>query len=236
MNHTYGKIARTVSLLCLIGAATLTPARATTVTYSFDETGWLNTFGTTENFFGSFSGTPTATGVLTATDLTYFSAVITETNSTGDTKTIGTFGSPTSTAGLMDFLYDPALNSLNLSATGFPGAAICIGSTVAGGVCGSLPSRPRPKPGTPPLPPIEGLFSSSGNGELSAYSTALPQVSLIIGVQPEPGPGVANAPEPASFALCGIALIAFALFRFRRRKRLVFFHCAVRDSAERCRL
>ena len=257
MNNTYAKVAKTACFLCLVNAATLMQASATTVTYNFDETGWINAFGTTENFFGSFSGTPDATGALTATDLSYFSAVITETNATGQSKTIATFGDPTSTWGLMDFLYDPALNSLNLSATGVPGAAICLGTSTASGVCGSLPPRAQPKPGTPPLPPIEGLFSFSVNGELSAYSTALPQVSPVLSIQPEPAPGVANAPEPATFALCGAALIAFALLRSRRRKRPVLQHPmlpavgeapvesafgsipfgrTVRESAELCRL
>ncbi len=51
---------------------TCSHADATTVTYNFDETGWINTAGTTENFSGSFTGTLETSGVLALSDLTAF--------------------------------------------------------------------------------------------------------------------------------------------------------------------
>ena len=191
-------------------------AFANTITYTFSAAGWLNMSGTSENFSGSFSGTPEADGTLALADLTSFSAIMSETNSAGETKDISTFGAGAGTSALADFLYTPGLNSLTLEATGSPASAICLGNDVASGVCGSLPARPQPRPGTPPLSPIEGLFSFSVNGALSAYTADLPSVIQTVGLQPVPAP--ATAPEPGSIVLCGGTLLLAWRFRARRNR------------------
>ena len=100
----------TTQLALLLAGVLLTrsQATATTVTYNFDETGWINTAGTTENFVGSFAGTPGTGGVLKLADLTEFVATVTETNAQNDTKTVATFGLATGTSGLTDFLLTPS--------------------------------------------------------------------------------------------------------------------------------
>jgi len=190
-----------------------TPASAATVTYSFSEAGWLNPFGTTENFFGSFSGMPEPNGTLALADLSSFSATITETNAQGATKTISTFGG-NGTSALTDFMYIPSLNSLTLEATGSPLAQICLGNDVGSGFCGPLAPRPQPRPGTPPLPPVEGIFSFSVNGALNAYTTDVPSVIQTVGLQPVPAP--ATVPEPRSVLLCGAVLVLASKLRRRR--------------------
>lgn len=196
----------------LLGSGT---ASAAPVLYNFSESGWLNMAGTTETFFGSFKGTPEANGDLALADLSGFTATITETNTSGQTKTVATFGGGTGIAGLSDFLYTAATNSLTLAATGSPQSTICLGADVSGGFCGALPARPQPRPGTPPLPPIDGLFSFSVNGSLSAYTTAIPSVIQTVGIQPVPAPSA--TPEPTSALLCGGGLVLAAMVRRRRR-------------------
>ena len=194
----------------LLMAPAFLQATPVTVTYNFDETGWSNMAGTSENFAGSFTGAPQAGGVTALADITSFFATITETNSTNQTKTIGIFGGALGLTGLSDFLFDPATNSLSLAVSGSPGALICLGADVAAGACGALPGRQQPKPGTPPLPPIEGYFVSSVNGSLNAFSTALP--SIIQPVSPMPVAAPVAAPEPSSFALCGGGLLLASIF------------------------
>jgi len=196
-----------------------TAVSAATVTYSFSEAGWLNTIGTTESFCGSFSGTTGANGTLALADLSAFSATITETNAQGATKTISQFGGSTGTSGLADFMYIPGSNSLTLEATGSPTAMICLGNDVVTGFCGSLPARPQPRPGTPPLPPIEGVFSLSVNGALNAYTTDLPSVVQTLVIQPVPAP--ANTPEPGSALLCGAVLVLASKVRKPRGNRAI---------------
>ena len=209
---------RIAAAILVVGPVLLCPmaASANTISYAFSEAGWLNMAGTTENFSGSFAGTPEANGTLALADLTSFSAIMSETNSTGETKNITTFGGINS---LADFLYIPGMNSLTLEATGSPASAICLGNDVASGVCGSLPTRPQPRPGTPPLPPIEGLFSFSVNGALNAYTTDLPSVSQTVGLQPVPAP--ATAPEPASMFLVGGVLVLASQILVRRNRSTV---------------
>jgi hypothetical protein len=203
------------ALSCSLAIVGPTPAPAATLTYSFSEAGWLNSFGTTENFSGSFTGTPEANGDLALADLTSFVATMTETNAQGATKNVATFGSNTGTAGLADFLYMPGSNSLTLEATGSPTAMVCLGNDVATGFCGPLVARPQPRPGTPPLPPIEGLFSFSVNGALNAYTTDLPSVVQTVGLQPVPAPS--TAPEPAPVVLCGATLVLASTLRRGKR-------------------
>jgi len=200
-------------------ALQMLPASAATVSYTFSETGWLNTFGTTETFSGSFTGTPEADGTLALGDLSAFMAVMTETNADGQTKNVSVFGDGTGTSPLADFLYLPGSNSLSLEATGSPVAQICLGGDVSSGFCGSLPARPQPRPGTPPLPAIEGLFSFSVNGELDAYTTGLPTVSQS-SLTPPIGTAPATAPEPESMLLCGVGLLVVSkgLSRFGGRR------------------
>jgi hypothetical protein len=195
-------------------------ATATTVSYNFDETGWVNTAGTTENFLGSFTGTPEASGILALTDLTNFSSIITETNAQGDTKTIGTFGGPTGTNGLTDFVFASTSNSLTLAATGIPGASICLGQAVAQGICGPVAPRPVSTTGVP-APPLDGIFLSSVNGTLNAYTISLPTITLVqspVAIPVQQPSGTASTPEPASFALCGGTLLLVSMF-LRRRSR-----------------
>ncbi len=199
--------------LLLVTILSCAHALAGTVTYNFDEAGWINSAGTTENFFGSFQGAPDAQGDLSLAALTGFSATLTETNSSNQTKTIDTFAETMGSGGLTVFLYDPALNSLSLAATGTPGALICLGSAVSAGDCGPLPARPVPRSGTPPLPPIDGIFSSSVNGALNAYTTNQPALSVVPGPVPRPTP----SPEPASSALCGGGLVLLSVFLRRSR-------------------
>ncbi len=217
----------TAAVLCCSQAA------ATTVTYNFDETGWVNTAGTTENFFGSFIGTPDANGNLDLTTLTDFTATLTETNSVNDTKTIAAFGGLSGTPGLTDFLFTASSGSLTLAATGSPGALICLGNTVAEGVCGGVAPRPVSRSGIP-APPIEGLFISSINDTLNAYTTALPSVTLapFAVATPVPQP-TGTAPEPASFLLCSSALLftSIVLRRYRGR-RTITSPCYSSRSAE----
>lgn len=97
-------------------------------------------FGTTESFSGSFTGIPEANGTLALADLSSFSAILSETNSAGESKLVAAFG--TGTGALTDFLYIPALHSSTLEAGGSPASAVCLGNDVAGGLCGSLPARP----------------------------------------------------------------------------------------------
>jgi hypothetical protein len=184
-------------------------AAATTVTYNFDEAGWSNNFGTSENFTGSFSGTVEANGAVTLSDLTGFTATITESNAQGDTKAIATFTLPTGTSGLNTFLFDTNANMLSLGATGVPGATICLGDAVSQGACGPLGPRPVSRTGVPaPLP--EGLFLSTVNADLNGYTFNTPSITLV---QTTLGPGVGSAPastptpEPATMALCGGALV-----------------------------
>ena len=209
---------RPVVALMFVGAVLLCPAGASagTVSYVFSEAGWLNMFGTIENFSGSFTGTPEANGTLALADLSSFSAIMSETNSAGETKDIARFGSGIGTGALSDFVYIPGLNSLTLQANGSPASAICLGNDVASGLCGSLPARPRPRPGAPPLPPVEGLFSFSVNGALSAYTTNLPSVNQTVGLHPVPAP--ATAPEPGSTVLCGGALVLVSQVLIRRNR------------------
>lgn len=188
-------------------------ASAATVIYNFDEAGWVNNFGTTENFFGSFVGTPEASGVIAIGDLSKFSATITETNTAGDTKTIASFA----TNGITNFMFLAATNTLDLSATDAGGDLICLGATVPAGACGSTPARPQPRPGTPPPPPIEGLFVSTVNGALNGYTTATPTIEPVFAPVPVPAP--ANTPEPASMALCGGALLLVSLLLRRCANR-----------------
>jgi hypothetical protein len=195
--------------LALLFAAVLltrSQATATTVTYNFDETGWINTAGTTENFIGSFAGTPGAGGVLKLADLTEFIATLAETNAQNDTKTVATFGLATGTSGLTDFLFDPVANSLTLSGTGDPGATICLGQTVPEGVCGPIGPRPVSKTGVP-APPLDGLFLFSPNGTLNASTTALPTVTTV-----------ALTPEPAALFLSvgGLVLLCVIQRIFRK--------------------
>lgn len=211
-----GKWTITAAMLtCSLAILCSTPAPAATVTYNFSEAGWLNSFGTTENLSGSFTGMPEANGDLALADLTSFVATMTETNATGATKNVATFGSATGTAGLADFLYMPGSNSLTLEATGSPTAMVCLGNDVGTGFCGPLVARPQPKPGTSPLLPIEGLFSFSVNGALNAYSTDLPSVLQTVGLQPVPAPS--TVPEPAPVILCGATLVLAT--RLRRGSR-----------------
>ncbi len=207
--------AKRQALLLLLPVLSCAQALAGTVVYDFTETGWINSAGTTENFSGAFKGVPDASGDLSLAGLTSFAATLTETNSANQTKTIATFSETLGTGGLTAFLYDPALNSLSLSSTGTPGALICLGSAVSAGDCGSLPARPAPRPGTPPLPPIDGIFSSSVNGTLNAYTTNTPVLSVVPGPVPRPAP----SPEPATFALCGAALVLASAFLRRCGKR-----------------
>lgn len=204
---------RLAAAMFVIGPVLLCPvaASADTVTYSFSEAGWLNMFGTVENFSGSFTGTPEANGSLALADLSSFSAILSETNSAGATKDIAAFGSGIGISALADFLYIPGSNSLTLEATGSPASAVCLGNDVASGFCGSLPARPQPRPGTAPLPPVEGLFSFSVNGALNAYTTDLPSVIKTLGLQPVPAP--ATTPEPASIVLCGGLLVLASRLR-----------------------
>jgi hypothetical protein len=201
----------------LFSAALLScgPAAATTVTYNFGETGWVNTAGTTENFFGTFTGNQEASGVLALTDLTSFSATLTETNGQNETKTIATFAQ----SGLTDFAYTSTANSLTLAANGIPGALICLGDAVAQGTCGSLPARPVNRDGVQ-APPIDGLFVSSVNGTLNAYTTNLPSVVMPLApvAQPAPQP-TGSAPEPASLVLCGGALLLISTIPWRHARR-----------------
>lgn len=185
-------------------------ASAATVTYNFDEAGWVNNFGTTENFFGSFTGTPEASGSIAMGDLSSFSAVITETNTAGDTKTIASF----SNTGLTDFIFQTATNILDLSATDAAGDLICLGATVTAGACGPIGPRPQPRPGTPPPPPIEGLFISAVNGALNGSTAATLTIEPVLAPVPVPAP--ASTPEPASLALCGGALLLISRLPHRR--------------------
>jgi hypothetical protein len=209
---------KTTGAAIIFSAAILTCSRAaaTTVTYNFDETGWINTAGTTENLFGSFTGTPEASGVLAFTDLTSFSATLTETNAQNDTKTIATFAQ----SGLTDFVFTSTSNSLTLSATGSPGALICLGDAVPQGTCGSVPARPVNRQGVPAAP-VDGLFVSSVNGTLNAYSTSLPAIVMPLVPVPQPAPQPTGAaPEPASFLLCGGALLLTSMIlKLRTRVR-----------------
>lgn len=214
--------------LFLVAILSCAHALAGTVTYRFDETGWINSAGTTENFLGRFKGIPDAQGDLSLATLTGFSATLTETNSFNQTKTIATFVENLGSGGLTVFLYDPALNSLTLSATGTPGALICLGSAVSAGDCGSLAPRPVPRPGTPPLPPIDGLFVSSVNGTLNAYTTNLPALSAVSGPVPRPTP----SPEPASLSLCGGGLVLLSVFLRGCRKRCPAPRAHVAESGE----
>lgn len=209
---------RIAAAMFIAGPVLLCPAVASadTVTYTFSEAGWFNMFGTVENFSGSFTGTPEANGTLALANLSSFSAIMSETNSAGATKDIATFGSGIGTSALTDFLYIPGLNSLTLEATGSPASAICLGNDVTSGLCGSLPSRPQPRPGTPPLPPVEGLFSFSVNGALNAYTTDLPSVVETVGLQPVPAP--VTTPEPASMVLCGGVLVIASQLRVRHHR------------------
>lgn len=203
--NTLKEITMRMVVLCAAAVLTCGHAAATTVTCNFDETGWVNTAGTSENFFGSFIGTPEANGVLALSDLTGFAATLTETNAQGDTKPIATFGGAVGISGLTQFLFDPTANTLTLAATGSPGALVCLGDTIAAGACGSVAPRPVGKNGVP-APPLDGLFVSSVNGTLSAATTELPSVMLA----PSSG-GVASTPEPASSVLCGGALVLVSL-------------------------
>ena len=213
----------------LFSAAVLScgPAAATTVTYNFDETGWVNTAGTTENFFGTFTGTPEASGVLALTDLSSFSATLTETNPQNDTKTIATFAQ----SGLTDFVFLSTFNSLTLAATGTPGALICLGDAVAQGTCGSVAARPVNREGIQ-APPIDGLFVSSVNGTLNAYTTNLPSVVMPLSpvAQPAPQP-TGSTPEPASFVLCGGTFLLASLTLRHRGKRLESHLCPAGKTA-----
>jgi hypothetical protein len=212
----------------LTGAAILFPAvtlmcsqaAAATVSYNFDETGWVNTAGTTENFIGSFTGTPEASGVLALQDLTDFTAILTETNTQGDTKTIATFSGPTGTSGLTDFVFTSTTNSLTLAATGSPGASICLGDTVAEGICGPVVARPVNRNGDP-LPPLDGLFVSSVNGTLNSYTTSLPSIQMVLSPIAQPAPTNSSTPEPASSALCGSAFLLVSMFLRRHNKAAV---------------
>jgi hypothetical protein len=225
-----------ISMTVLFTAAVLCCSRAsaTTVTYNFGETGWVNTAGTTENFSGSFIGTPDANGNLDLTTLTDFTATLTETNSVNDTKTIAAFGGLTGTPGLTDFLFSASSGSLTLAATGSPGALICLGNAVAEGLCGGVAPRPVSTSGVP-APPIEGLFISSINDTLNAYTTALPSVTLTVSpvATPVPQPTGTSTPEPASFLLCGSALLltSMVLRRYRGR-RTITSRCYSSRSAE----
>jgi hypothetical protein len=210
MNTSSTTIAGAMFVLLICPAAS-----AAGVSYNFDEAGWINNFGTTENFVGSFTGTPEASGVIAIGDLSNFSAVITETNSTGDTKTIASF----SNTGLTDFMFQTATNILDLSATDASGDLICLGATVTAGACGSTPARPQPRPGTPPLPPIEGLFVSAVNGALNGYTTATLTIEPVLAPVPVPAP--ASTPEPASLALCGGALLLISRLPRRRESRSI---------------
>lgn len=192
-----------------------THASASTITYNFDETGWVNTFGTTEKFFGSFTGTPDAQGNLALADLSSFSAEMTETNSTGATKTIADFGSANGTNGLDDFTYTAAANSLSLFATGTPGATICLGSAVTAGFCGALPKQ---KSTGAPAPGPYGLFFSSVNGQLDAKTLS---TSVINPAQISPPTAMApssTTPEPAYLAAFGGILLLVARLIAQRRR------------------
>jgi hypothetical protein len=188
------------------------PAAATTVTYNFDETGWVNTAGTTENFAGTFTGTLEASGAVALSDLTGFTATITETNAQNDTKPIASFGLSTGPTGLSNFVFDSTANTLSLAANGSPGATICLGDSVTQGLCGPIGPRPVSMTGVP-APPLEGIFLSSVNGTLNADSTALPnlilEATLPIPVVVESP--TSTTPEPASFWLCGSALLLVSL-------------------------
>lgn len=198
-------------LQAMLGSAT---ASAASIKYDFSEAGWVDMAGTAETFSGSFTGTPEANGQLALIDLSSFSATITETNAQGQTKDISVFASATS---LADFLYLPYANTFRLAATGSPASTICLGDAVTTGFCGALPARAQPKPGSNPLPPIEGLFSFSVNGSLNGYTTDLPFV--VQAISPVPAPVPANAPEPASFILCGGALLILSKLLRRAHDR-----------------
>lgn len=185
-------------------------AAASSISYNFDEAGWVNNFGATESFFGSFTGTVDAKGVLTLGDLSVFSPTITETNAAGQTKTIANFGGNTGMPGLNNFLYDPGANSLNLFATGSPGATICLGNTILLGDCGPVAPRPVSVTGVP-APPLEGIFLSSVNGDLNASTIALPGITAVQGPVIRPQPAPAAAPEPGTLALCGGAFLFTAV-------------------------
>jgi hypothetical protein len=209
-----------MQLAGLLTAALLNcgPAAATTVTYNFSEAGWVNNFGTTENFTGSFSGTVEASGALALPDLSAFTASITESNAQGETKTIGTFGLSTGISGLNTFLFDTNANTLSLGATGVPGAAICLGDAIAQGACGPLPARPVSMTGVPaPLP--DGLFLSTVNPDLNGYTFAPPSITPV---QTTLGPGVTAAPtatpEPATMWLCGGVLVMVSVMLRKRRR------------------
>lgn len=194
-----------------------TQASAATITYNFDETGWANTFGTTENFFGSFTGTANAQGDLVLADLSSFSAAMTETNSSGQTKTIADFGSATGITGLSDFTYTAGSNSLSLFATGTPGATICLGSAVTSGFCGALPVQ-RPGSSGSPVPAPYGRFLSSVNGQLDANTFSTPtinpaQISPPIAVAPSTA-----VPEPAYLAAFGGMLLVISGLIGRQRE------------------
>lgn len=191
------------------------PAAAATVTYNFTDPGWINMAGVTENFSGSFIGTPEASGVIALNDLTIFVGFFTETNAQNETKTIATFGDLAGITGLTQFLFDPNANTLTLAATGTPGAQICLGDAVAQGTCGAVTARPVNRNGIP-APPIEGLFVSSVNGTLSGYDTDLPAIMLApspVGIAPQPAQ--ATTPEPASLLLCALGFVALTIV-FRR--------------------
>ena len=88
-------------------------ADAATVTYTFDEAGWVNTAGTAEDFAGSFSGTVEGNGTVGLADLSGFTAIVTETNAQNETKPIANFGLSGS-GSLTSFLFDITTNTLSL--------------------------------------------------------------------------------------------------------------------------
>ena len=195
------------------------PASATTVTYNFDEAGWTNNFGTTENFSGTFSGSVEASGVVALSDLSGFTATVSEVNAQGDSKPIVTFGLPSGGLGLNTFLFDTTTNTLSIGATGSGAAMVCLGDAVIQGACGPLAAPALSRTGVP-APPPEGLFLFGGNTALDGFTFAAPSIVLEqttlspgIGTAPAPAP----TPEPASMALCGSALVLVSLMLKRRR-------------------
>ena len=202
------------AILISIALMDCQPALATAISYNFTETGWVNTAGTTESLSGSFKGAPGANGDLTLSDLTGFSATMTESNGV-NRKTIATFSSVT------DFLFTVSSNALALFSTGIPASSLCLGDTVQQGLCGPVTPPPVSRTGVQ-APPLEGLFTFSVNGALDAGTTSTTNVTpgpVVIGSAPAP----VATPEAASFLLCGAALILLSIglsFLPQRRARV----------------
>jgi hypothetical protein len=168
-------------------AATCTNLHAGTVTYVFDQTGFVDGAGDAGTLTTTVTGTPEANGVLQLGDLTSFSAIFQETvNGVPDNFDFNVAN---------DFYYDPnTAGSLEFS-TGSRqiGIIACSGGGDVNSVCESFSS-----PGV--AVDASGFFEDLPNfGPSLTQQTAVAKISKTPSSVPEPGTNVLFATGLALF-------------------------------------